>query len=161
MDHVVVEAGTKPSLDFSGLFFDESPNDARFTSTAFHEFTPIDSIVNADTVKFCLPAWDSTNVYLLDQMMIKIKVKLVDAAGAAPAAATLLFPSQNVLQTTFSDVKLRIGQYLVNGRTANYPYKVIYVVFHEILQRCSVCSVLLSILINFFCPGPHQQSHKL
>jgi len=123
-DVINVESDTYPLKIYGDLWFRNKPTNLFYNSVDYRVFYPHSSIVGAQTVQFNLPAWLGPNVYLLQDNILQMKVRMVTKDGTPFKTPELLIgPSNNILHSCFSNVRLYLNNMLVNPQTAHYQYK--------------------------------------
>ena len=100
--------------------------DLRFNKTRYHEYKPIGPLDNASIVNFKLPSWASSSVYLLNEALMAVKVKIVKKDGTALDDNFECSCINNVVGSVFSDMKMYFNGVMITSISQNYHYKAIF-----------------------------------
>jgi hypothetical protein len=86
----------------------------------YQQYRPSNPVARAQKVTILLPAWSSQTLYLLDQALISIKVKIVQADGTALPNNTQCSTVNNILGSVFQDCKIFFNDKAVTSSGSNY-----------------------------------------
>ncbi len=121
---IQIEANTKFSQNWIQSLFQNRDTDTRFENVKYHVFQSVESLTNARQISFYLPRFLGPNCYLPDKMMLKLHVKITDAAtNEVPAADKIVGPVNNFLHSLFSSCRVWLGETLITKNPDNYAFK--------------------------------------
>jgi hypothetical protein len=92
----------------------------------WYQFKPTAVVTDAAQLEFRVPGQDDQYVdltYLVSRTLFNVKVKIVRQGGASYAAEEAIGPSNNLLDTLFSDVKVEFNQKQVSDSRNMYHYR--------------------------------------
>ncbi len=103
--------------------FQNRKTDARFESYEYQEFHPINSLTNCTKIDFFLPRYTGPMMYYPSDMQLKVDTVLSQADGQPVENGKIVGPSNLVLHSLFSEVRIYLEDYLLNEANENYSYK--------------------------------------
>lgn len=118
----LTEPGVIPSQIFAQSFVSKLPSDERFLQNTLHKVVPSSSI-DADIINFNLQKWDAGNIYLIQDTLIEVRVKIVTNTGALPEKTKEVSVANNILHSMFESVRLLLNDTPITVNGSNYPYK--------------------------------------
>lgn len=101
-------------------FFGRLPTDLRYKKITFQKFYSVSPLANSDTITLNLPAWTSSTLYLLDQAIVKVRLKILMDDGKVPPPNTNVAPINNVIGSLFTYQKIYFNDTLVSSCTQGY-----------------------------------------
>ena len=125
---IQIEANTKFSQNWIQSLFQNRDTDTRFENVKFHSFHSVESLTHASQITFCLPRFLGPNCYLPHKMMLKVKVKIVDAAtNDVPSNTQIVGPVNNILHSLFSSFRVWLGETQLTKNPENYAHKAYFI----------------------------------
>ncbi len=103
--------------------FQDRKTDSRYDSVEYQEFHPVNSLTNCTKIDFFLPRYTGPMMYLPGDLQLKVDVVLSQADGEPVADGEVVGPSNLVLHTLFSEVRIYLENYALNEVNENYGYK--------------------------------------
>ena len=103
--------------------FQDRKTDSRFESIEYQEFHPINSLTNCTKIDFLLPRYTGPMMYFPNDLQLKVDLVLSQANGQPIPDGVTVGPSNLVLHSLFSEVRLYLEDYLLNEANENYGYK--------------------------------------
>jgi hypothetical protein len=86
-------------------------------------YYPTNPVSNTRQITFILEPWKSQTLYLLNEALISIKLKIVTKNGDALPKATELSTVNNILGSVFEDIKIYFNDNQVSVQTQCAHYK--------------------------------------
>jgi hypothetical protein len=121
---VLAESSTVPSTSFIENLFRDPPTDSRFSQVTIQRFVPTTGLIeHTGQVDFVLPALKSPNVYLIQNLMMQVTVKIVDENGKLPTKDDKVIPVNNMLPSLFESLQMSINDVIISPSGTNYAYK--------------------------------------
>lgn len=117
-----IEPGIIPSQIFAQSFVSKLPSDERFLQNTYHKIVPTSSI-DGTKIEFNLQKFDAANVYLIQDTLIEVTIKIVTDKDILPVKTKEVSVSNNILHSLFDQVKLTINDAPITSNAENYPYK--------------------------------------
>ena len=121
---ISIEADTKLSQNWTQTFFQSRGTDSRFDNVKYHAFHSVESLTNASQITFVCPRFLGPHCYLPNKMLLKVKIKITDAATSeVPVAGKRVAPINNILHSLFSSCRVWLGETLITKNSENYAHK--------------------------------------
>ncbi len=124
MEAQLSEANTFPSQSYSQSFFTRLPTDNRFLQVSYYKYPPMSTIDNnTKTIRFVCEKLEAANVYMIQETVLELRIKIVKADGTLPLATAKVAPRNNVLHTMWESCRLYINDQLLTMNASDYHYK--------------------------------------
>ncbi len=126
---ILVEAEGDLVTNWAEGNFSKRAVDKRFDGVSFQEFFPKDSITNnTKRIAFYLPRFQGPNVYLANDLVLKVTTTLTKEDGKTKIdRAKVIGPVNNVMHSLFEECKIYLNDILINDSNENYPYKALII----------------------------------
>ena len=122
MESQLIDSGTVLSQEYSQSFFASVPTDQRFLEQTFHKVLPSSSL-DAAEIEFNLERFESTNLYLIQDLYCECQLQIVKSDNSLPDTGKTVGVVNNVLHSAFESVRLTINDCLISTSSKYYPYK--------------------------------------
>jgi len=101
------------------------PTDSRFLQCSYQKYPP-STTVEADEIIFDLNRFETASLYQIQNTCLEVVCKITKADGTLPAKTVKVWPSNNVLHSLFSIVRVSINEQPIVKQPDNYQYKALF-----------------------------------
>lgn len=117
-------------------WFKAFPTDLRFNKVIYHQYLPLNTLANVESVLFTIPMWSSGSYILLDKALMSVRFHVENGAGAAIVAGKKASLTNNILHTLFGDIKMSMNDQPIFPTSSNSHYKAY---MHNLLNFSEDC----------------------
>ena len=103
--------------------FNEYLSHRRFEDVYYISHQTICATAGSTAVEFSLPAQTTNRVYLFNEHVLEIHLRMVKKDGTALPDKTLVAPVNNIIDSLFDNVTIKLNSTNINPRDQKYAYR--------------------------------------